>query len=79
MICEQAPEKTAQATSGKDGAYRFVELLSGKCQLSAERSGFSAATPAVVTISSASASVVSDFTPESTLARRRRDDIPAAT
>ncbi len=62
MVCGQAPERTAQATSGKDGAYRFVEVLPGKYQLSAELSGFSAATPAIVTISSASASVVSDFT-----------------
>ena len=62
MICERAPEKNAQTTSGKDGAYRFVELLPGKCQLSVERSGFRAATPVVVAISSASTSVVSDFT-----------------
>ena len=62
MICERAPEKNAQTTSGKDGAYRFVELLHGKCQLSVERSGFRGATPVVVSISSASTSVVSDFT-----------------
>ena len=62
MICERAPEKNAQTTSGKDGAYRFVELLPGKCQLSVERSGFRGATPVVVSISSASTSVVSDFT-----------------
>jgi tetratricopeptide (TPR) repeat protein len=58
MSCEQAPEKAMQIISGKDGAYRFTELPSGKCQLMAERSGFRIA---VVTISSASASIESDF------------------
>lgn len=62
MICEPAPEKPLQATSAKDGVYRFVGILPGKCQLSAERSGFRAAIPTIITISSATASVVSDFT-----------------
>jgi tetratricopeptide (TPR) repeat protein len=62
LICDQVPEKTAQVSSGEDGAYRFAEILPGKCQISAERSGFRGAAPAVVTVSSGSASVVSDFT-----------------
>jgi tetratricopeptide (TPR) repeat protein len=62
MTCEQVPEQTAQMISDKDGAYRFIELRPGKCDLSAERSGFRVSTPTVITISSASASVVSDFT-----------------
>jgi tetratricopeptide (TPR) repeat protein len=62
VICEQVSEKAMQVISGKDGTYRLVALPSSKCQLTAERSGFSMATPAVVTISSASASILSDFT-----------------
>jgi tetratricopeptide (TPR) repeat protein len=62
VICEYASKKAMQVISNKDGTYRFVEVPSGKCQLTAERNGFSMAAPAVVTILSASASIVSNFT-----------------
>jgi tetratricopeptide (TPR) repeat protein len=61
LVCEGVPEKNLIAITDEDGAYRFADRESGKCQVSAERSGYSTAV-ATVLITPAETSEKANFT-----------------
>jgi tetratricopeptide (TPR) repeat protein len=61
ITCEHAPDRVEQVNSGEDGAYSFARLLTGKCRISAERSGFETATSAVMVVARESAPITTDF------------------